>query len=125
MSLTISKWPPKVRESGSIRAVQLIDTVALALACVDRDYLFKYVDAKMKYKLFISNSPVPTDPSDAPSVLDLLTSIRGDARFDGLFPNPGDWNLPILFMSKEDVVLDYFNQYRFARMAVPWIPVIC
>jgi len=85
--------------------------VALAVACIDRDFLYKYVDAKQKYKAFSrSTTPTPTK-----SLLDILNSMRTDTRFDGLFESPGYWNLPILFASREEVILEYFNLWTVTR----------
>ena len=41
--------------------------------------------------------------------------MRQDTRFDGLFESPGYWNLPILFASREEVILDYFNMWSVTR----------
>jgi hypothetical protein len=41
--------------------------------------------------------------------------MRQETRFDGLFESPGYWNLPILFASREEVILDYFNMWSVTR----------
>jgi len=41
--------------------------------------------------------------------------MRTDVRFDGLFESPGYWNLPILFASREEVILEYFNLWTVTR----------
>jgi hypothetical protein len=86
--------------------------IALAVACIDRDFLYKYVDAKQKYKAF-TRSPTPTTPTK--SLIDILNMMRSDTRFDGLFESPGYWNLPILFASREETVLEYFNLWTATR----------
>src|SRR5947207_6007678 len=86
---------------------------ALAVACVDRDFLYKYVDAKQKYKAFTRSTATPTAPTK--SLLEILDMIRLDTRFDGLFESPGYWNLPILFASREEVILEYFNLWTVTR----------
>jgi hypothetical protein len=87
--------------------------IALAVACIDRDFLYKYVDAKQKYKTF-TRSPTPTIPTK--TLIDILNMMRSDTRFDGLFESPGYWNLPILFASREETVLEYFNLWTVTRM---------
>jgi hypothetical protein len=87
--------------------------IALAVACIDRDFLYKYVDAKQKYKAF-TRSSTPTAPTK--SLIEILNMIRVDTRFDGLFESPGYWNIPILFASREETVLDYFNLWTATRM---------
>jgi hypothetical protein len=87
--------------------------LALAVACIDRDFLYKYVDAKQKYKAF-TRSSTPTTPTK--SLIEILNMMRVDTRFDGLFESPGYWNLPILFASREETVLDYFNLWTATRM---------
>jgi len=86
--------------------------IALAVACIDRDFLYKYVDAKQKYKAF-TRSTTPTVASK--SLLEILEMIRQDTRFDGLFESPGYWNIPILFASREEVILEYFNLWTVTR----------
>jgi hypothetical protein len=87
-------------------------TAALAVACIDRDFLYKYIDAKQKYKAFTRNTtPIPSSKS----LLEILNLMRVDKRFDGLFESPGYWNIPILFASREDVVLEYFNLWTVQR----------
>src|SRR5271156_4666704 len=86
--------------------------LALAVACIDRDFLYKYVDAKQKYKAF-TRSTTPTQRTK--SLLDILNAMRTDVRFDGLFESPGYWNLPILFASREEVILEYFNLWTVTR----------
>jgi len=89
-----------------------VATEALAVSCVDRDFLYKYVDAKQKYKAFSkSTSPV----SQSKAILEILDMMRTDKRFDGLFESPGYWNLPILFASREETVLEYFNLFSVGR----------
>jgi hypothetical protein len=90
--------------------------VALAVACIDRDFLYKYIDAKQKYKAFTRN-PTPTQPTK--TLLEILNAMRLDTRFDGLFESPGYWNLPILFASREDTVLEYFNLWTVTRISPP------
>src|SRR5436190_22809790 len=86
---------------------------ALAVACVDRDFLYKYVDAKQKYKAFTRSTTTPTAPTK--SLLEILDMMRTDKRFDGLFESPGYWNLPILFASREETGLEYFNLFSVGR----------
>lgn len=43
--------------------------------------------------------------------------IRLDTRFDGLFESPGYWNIPILFASCEEIILEYFNLWTVTRIA--------
>ena len=86
---------------------------ALAVACIDRDFLYKYIDAKQKYKTFTRSTTPPTTPSK--SLLEILDMMRLDTRFDGLFESPGYWNLPILFASREEVILEYFNLWTVTR----------
>jgi Questin oxidase-like len=91
--------------------------VALAVACVDRDFLYKYVDAKQKYKSFTrtsSSSTIQPKP-----LLEILDMIRQDKRLDGLFSSPGYWNIPILFASREDTILEYFNLWTVTRPPPP------
>jgi hypothetical protein len=86
----------------------------LAVACIDRDFLYKYVDAKQKYKAFTrANTATPTPPTK--SLLEILDMMRLDTRFDGLFESPGYWNLPILFASREEIILEYFNLWTVTR----------
>jgi hypothetical protein len=84
----------------------------LAVACIDRDFLYKYIDAKQKYKTF-TRTTTPSTPSK--SLLEILNTIRQDARFDSLFESPGYWNIPILFASREETVLEYFNLWTVTR----------
>jgi Questin oxidase-like len=84
------------------------------VACVDRDFLYKYVNAKQKYKAF-TRSTTPTLPTK--SLLEILEMMRLDTRFDGLFESPGYWNLPILFASREEIILEYFNLWTVTRSA--------
>jgi len=89
-----------------------VATEALAVSCIDRDFLYKYVDAKQKYKAFSkSTSPV----SQSKAILEILDMMRTDKKFDGLFESPGYWNLPILFASREETVLEYFNLFSVGR----------
>jgi hypothetical protein len=90
--------------------------VALAVACIDRDFLYKYIDAKQKYKVF-ARTTTPTTPSK--SLLEILDLMRLDTRFDGLFESPGYWNIPILFASREETVLEYFNLWTVTRTILP------
>ena len=92
--------------------------IAMAVACIDRDFLYKYVDAKQKYKAF-TRSTAPTTPTK--SLFEILDMIRLDARFDGLFQSPGYWNLPILFASREEAILEYFNLWTVTRTLHPLI----
>src|SRR5271170_7449881 len=87
--------------------------IALAVACIDRDFLYKYVDAKQKYKAFTRSTTTPTTPTK--SLLEILDMMRQDTRFDGLFQSPGYWNLPILFASREEIILEYFNLWTVTR----------
>jgi hypothetical protein len=82
------------------------------VACIDRDFLYKYVDAKQKYKAFTRSS---TPPTTTKSLLEILEMMREDTRFDGLFESPGYWNIPILFASREEVILEYFNLWSVTR----------
>ncbi|KAM0329847.1 hypothetical protein ACHAQA_004012 [Verticillium albo-atrum] len=73
---------------------------ALALSCVQYNYLHKYLDEEK----YTKPSPVNSD-----SPLTILTMIARDARFDGLFKAPGFDNLDLLFGKHEDLVLEYWN----------------
>ncbi|KAG7114750.1 hypothetical protein HYQ45_016500 [Verticillium longisporum] len=78
---------------------------ALALSCVQYNYLHKYLD-EQKYTRpapFSSTSPV-----------DILHRMAGDARFDGLFATPGFDNVDLLFGKHEDLVLEYWNAWAVA-----------
>ena len=85
---------------------------ALAVACIDRDFLYKYIDAKQKYKTF-ARTQTPSQP--AKSISEILELIRKDTRFDDLFESPGYWNIPILFVSREEIILEYFNLWAVTR----------
>jgi hypothetical protein len=94
---------------------------ALAVACIDRDFLYKYVDAKQKYKAFTRST---TPAVSSKSLLEILDMMRLDTRFNGLFESPGYWNLPILFASREEVILEYFNLWTVTRTPLTrWILV--
>ena len=99
----------KVRRQSS----HVLRFSALAIACIDRDFLYKYVDAKQKYKMF-TRSTAPVAPSK--SLMEILELMRLDTRFDGLFESPGYWNIPILFASREEVILEYFNMWTVTRI---------
>lgn len=102
-----------------------VATEALAVSCVDRDFLYKYVDAKQKYKAF-SRSTTPTTPTTpGKPVLEILDMMRRDERFDGLFESPGYWNLPILFASREENVLEYFNLFTVTRIIPHLLCILC
>ncbi|CRK14195.1 hypothetical protein BN1708_017237 [Verticillium longisporum] len=78
---------------------------ALALSCVQYNYLHKYLD-EQKYTRpapFSSTSPV-----------DILDRMASDARFDGLFAAPGFDNIDLLFGKHEDLVLEYWNAWAVA-----------
>ncbi|KAJ9137910.1 Oxidoreductase AflY [Pleurostoma richardsiae] len=78
---------------------------ALALTATQYNYLHKYLDDP-KY-----TRPPPEGLSGAATPLELLEKVRGDARFDGLFSEPGFSNIDVLFEKHEDLVLEYWNAW--------------
>lgn len=108
-------------QAKALRNRFLLIDLALAVACIDRDFLYKYVDAKQKYKAFARSTP-PMTP--AKSSLEILDIMRRDKRFDGLFESPGYWNIPILFASREEIILEYFNLWAVTRIGPP-LPRMC
>lgn len=76
---------------------------SLALASVQFNYLHKYID-----------DPKYTRPSPftSHSLSELLDKVRGDSRFDNLFPKRQLENLDLLFEKHEDLLLEYWNAWE-------------
>jgi hypothetical protein len=83
---------------------QVVAMEALALASVQHNFLYKYMDdpSYTKPAPFRSTSP-----------LELFEKMRIDKRFDGMFKEPGFANLDVLFVKHEDLVLEYWNAWTF------------
>ncbi|KAM0276125.1 hypothetical protein ACHAQH_007051 [Verticillium albo-atrum] len=75
---------------------------ALALSCVQYNYLHKYLDEKKYTK---------PSPFSSASPIDILDKIASDSRFDGLFKTPGFDNIDLLFGKHEDLILEYWNAW--------------
>ncbi|KAF5626541.1 cell cycle checkpoint [Fusarium tjaetaba] len=74
---------------------------ALGLACVQHDFLHKYLDNK---------SYTRKAPFTSASPMDLLTKLSKDDRFDDV--RPGLYDLEELFSSYEDIILEYWNAWE-------------
>ncbi|KAK4245302.1 hypothetical protein C7999DRAFT_34364 [Corynascus novoguineensis] len=79
-----------------------IATEALGLAATQYNFLHKYLD---------DPSYTRPAPFSSASPLDLLNRLASDARFDGLFREPGFANIEPLFRDHEDLVLEYWNAW--------------
>lgn len=77
---------------------------ALGLAAVQYNFLHKYLDDKSytRPSSFSSTSPA-----------ELLQKLAEDKRFDGLFKHRGFDNIEPLFEKHEDLVLEYWNAWKF------------
>ncbi|KAF5616687.1 cell cycle checkpoint [Fusarium sp. NRRL 52700] len=74
---------------------------ALGLACVQHDFLHKYLDNK---------SYTRKAPFTSASPMYLLTKLSKDDRFDGV--RPGLYDLEELFSEHEDIILEYWNAWE-------------
>ncbi|KAF5688481.1 cell cycle checkpoint [Fusarium denticulatum] len=74
---------------------------ALGLACVQHDFLHKYLDNK---------SYTRKAPFTSASPMDLLTKLSKDDRFDDV--RSGLYDLEELFSSHEDIILEYWNAWE-------------
>lgn len=77
---------------------------ALALAAVQHNFLYKYMDdpSYTKPAPFTSTSP-----------LELFEKMRNDERLGDMFKEPGFANFDTLFEKHEDLVLEYWNAWTF------------
>ena len=78
---------------------------ALTLTAASHNFLHTYVSIEI---------PPPTDKSTS-DPLEILARIRGDPRFDGVCDKPGAHNQTALFKTREDVILEYYNQLDLAE----------
>ncbi|KAF2085698.1 hypothetical protein K490DRAFT_46313 [Saccharata proteae CBS 121410] len=76
---------------------------ALGLAACFHNDLHKYLDNPS----YIMPSPNPTT-----SLLDLLSRVASDKRFDNLFEHPGSDNIDPLFEKHEAAVLEFWNAWN-------------
>ncbi|KAG4284963.1 cell cycle checkpoint protein [Fusarium proliferatum] len=74
---------------------------ALGLACVQYDFLHKYLDNK---------SYTRKAPFTSASPMDLLTKLSKDNRFDDV--RSGLYDLEELFSEHEDIILEYWNAWE-------------
>lgn len=77
----------------------------LTIAAASQDFLHTYVSIEI---------PPPTDKSTSDS-LAILDRIREDPRFDGVCDKPGAHNQTSLFKTREDVILEYYNQLDLTK----------
>jgi len=73
---------------------------ALTLAATSHDFLHTYVGL---------DTPPPTDKSTS-DPLAILARVREDSRFDGVCDKPGAHNQTALFKTREEAILEYYNQ---------------
>ncbi|SPQ19308.1 b50af57f-911b-48f2-8d63-94ed2d69cf68 [Thermothielavioides terrestris] len=75
---------------------------ALGLAATQYNFLHKYLD-----------DPAYTRkaPFSSASTRELIDKLAADARFDGLFKEPGFANIEPLFQKHESLVLEYWNAW--------------
>lgn len=76
---------------------------ALAQACLEYDFLHKYLDDP-------SYTKAPSTFTSTSS-LEILQKIHDDEHFDNLFALPGPANIKPLFDQREDQVLEYWNSW--------------
>lgn len=83
---------------------------ALGLAATQHNFMHKYL-----------NDPSYTRkaPFSSTSPLKLLRKLAADARFDGLFREPGFANIEPLFRDHEPLLLEYWNGWDLASATVP------
>jgi hypothetical protein len=83
---------------------------ALGLAATQYNFLHKY-----------SDDPSYTRPSpfSSASPLELINKLASDARFDGLFKDPGFANIEPLFQKHEALILEYWNAWDLSSSEDP------
>ncbi|KAF8418765.1 hypothetical protein BGX38DRAFT_1242570 [Terfezia claveryi] len=78
---------------------------ALTLTATSHDFLHTYVSIEI---------PLPTDKSTS-DPLAILDRVREDPKFDGVCDKPGVHNQTVLFKTREEVILEYYNQLDLAE----------
>jgi len=76
---------------------------ALALICCSHDFMAKYLN-------YPNYTEEATPSLTSSSILDLLSKISQDHRFD-IFADPGHGDLEALFEKREDAILEYWNAW--------------
>ncbi|ODM15120.1 hypothetical protein SI65_09359 [Aspergillus cristatus] len=83
---------------------------ALGLAATTYSPIHKYL-----------SDPIYTQTESSyhtPSLFDILSRVRTDIRFRGLFGTPGNENIEKIFATREDALIDHWNAWKIEGDAV-------